>query len=167
MSFAGLMTVEDISRRILFDRRVRQRRSAALEQSENMEFNAGYNGERRQESGRRRVERRQLPKVMNYFWYTLVFWIMMSVVVTILFIFVPDYIEDFFPRSSLVTLKFTYYIFSVAFFLTLSLLYNQFRNRRGSDKANFFTITATVVSILSLAVYLIFNYGSFADVLKM
>jgi len=167
MNFSVLLTVEDISRRILFDRRAKKRRDNAAGGDGQAKLEAQYFTDRRGANIRRGEERRQQPKVRNFFWYILIFWTSLSILVTLSFTFTPAYIEQMFPNSNLMTLKFTYYIFSVSLFLTLSLLYNQFRNRRRSDKANFFMIVSTSLSIIFLAIYLMLNFHSLIKVLAL
>ena len=148
MDILRTLTVEDSSLRKKFDRR---------KKNDNDEFNSSETevSHSKETEKRKRVERRENPKVLNSFWYILFAWGGLTITITFLTIFSKNFIEIIFPDSSFELFSFIYYLFSVVLFLSLGLGYNQFRNRRKSDKLNYFTITSTSFAFFALIVYLL------------
>lgn len=137
----NLLKVEDPNKKVSC-RRVRERRAARIDTLPN--------GDQRSNE-RRNDDRRQNSANLKNFWTAIFVWSGLAVLLTIAMIFTR------FSETFLFT-AIGFYSLSLVFFIYLSYIFTQSRNRRRSDKNAYFYV---VLGILALFSFIMCEIGIF------
>jgi len=129
---ADLLKVEDQNKKVSC-RRVRERRAARVETLPN--------GDQRS-NDRRSDDRRQNSANLKNFWTAIFVWAGLAVCLTIAMVFAR------FSEIFLFTVI-GFYTLSLLFFIYLSYLFSQSRNRRRSDKSAYFYVVLGIFALFS------------------